>query len=109
VDEPEKEYDGEVILVNRNVDENRTAIAHCHFLSHPKQLLPGMFLNARIQVKEVMVHVLPEGAIVRFENKEFIFDASGAGKFSLVEVVTGEKENGMVEIKSGLEALGAKL
>lgn len=108
VDEPEKEYEGEVILVNRNVDENRTAIAHCHFLSHPKQLLPGMFLNARIQVKEVMVNVLPEGAIVRFDNKEFIFAASAAGNYSLVEVVTGEKENGMVEIKSGLEALGGK-
>jgi membrane fusion protein, heavy metal efflux system len=108
VDEPEKEYDGEVILVNRNVDENRTAIAHCHFLSHPKQLLPGMFLNARIQVKEVMVNVLPEGAIVRFENKEYVFTSSDAGNFSLVEVVTGEKENGMVEIKSGHEALGSK-
>ena len=108
VDEPEKEYEGEVILVNRNVDENRTAIAHCHFLSHPKQLLPGMFLNARIQVKEVMVNVLPEGAIVRFDNKEFVFAASGAGNYSLVEVVTGEKENGMVEIKSGLETLGGK-
>jgi len=108
VDEPEKEYQGEVILVNRNVDENRTAIAHCHFLSHPKQLLPGMFLNARIQVKEVMVNVLPEGAIVRFENKEYVFTSSGAGNYSLVEVGTGEKDKGMVEIKSGLEALAGK-
>ena len=108
VDEPDKEYEGEVILVNRNVDENRTAIAHCHFLSHPKQLLPGMFLNARIQVKEVMVNVLPEGAIVRFENKEYVFTSSGAGNYSLVEVVTGEKDKGMVEIKSGLEALAGK-
>jgi len=108
VDEPDKEYEGEVILVNRNVDENRTAIAHCHFISHPKQLLPGMFLNARIQVKEVMVNVLPEGAIVRFENKEYVFTSSGAGNYSLVEVVTGEKDKGMVEIKSGLEALAGK-
>lgn len=108
VDEPEKEYDGEVILVNRNVDENRTAIAHCHFLSHPKQLLPGMFLNARIQVKEAMVNVLPEGAIVRFDNKEYIFTQSGAGVFKMVEVTTGEKEKGMVEIKSGMEALAGK-
>ena len=108
VDEPEKEYDGEVILVNRNVDENRTAIAHCHFLSHPKQLLPGMFLNARIQIKEAMVNVLPEGAIVRYDNKEFVFAATGAGKYLLVEVSTGEKENGMVEITSGFEGLSGK-
>ena len=108
VDEPDKEYDGEVILVNRNVDENRTATAHCHFLSHPKQLLPGMFLNARIQIKEAMVNVLAEGAIVRFDNKEFVFAASGAGRYTLVEVSTGEKENGLVEIKSGFEGLIGK-
>ncbi|MGL6267266.1 MAG: efflux RND transporter periplasmic adaptor subunit [Chitinophagaceae bacterium] len=108
VDEPEKEYDGEVILVNRNVDENRTAIAHCHFISHPKQLLPGMFLNANIQVKEAMVSVLPEGSIVRFENKEFVFSESGKGNFLMVEVTTGENFAGMVEIKTGLEALKGK-
>lgn len=108
VDEPEKEYEGEVILVNRNVDENRTAIAHCHFLSHPKQLLPGMFLNARIQVKEAMVSVLPEGSIVRFENKEYVFIESGAGNFSMVEVTTGGIDKGMVEILNGNESLSGK-
>jgi cobalt-zinc-cadmium efflux system membrane fusion protein len=108
VDEPEKEYIGEVILVNRNVDENRTAIAHCHFLSHPKQLLPGMFLNALIQVKEAMVNVLPEGSIVRFENKEYVFIESGSGSFRMIEITTGEKDRGMVEIKSGLESLSGK-
>ena len=108
VDEPEKEYEGEVILVNRNVDENRTAIAHCHFLSHPKQLLPGMFLNARIQVKETMVSVLPEGSIVRFENKEYVFVESGSGNFRMVEVAPGGKDKGMVEILNGNESLSGK-
>jgi cobalt-zinc-cadmium efflux system membrane fusion protein len=108
VDEPEKEYEGEVILVNRNVDENRTAIAHCHFLSHPKQLLPGMFLNARIHVKESMVNVLPEEAIVRYENKEYVFVETGTGKYQMVEVTIGEKEKGKVEILSGTEILSGK-
>ena len=108
VDEPQKEYDGEVILVNRNVDENRTAIAHCHFLSHPKQLLPGMFLNARIQVKEAMVSVLPEEAIVRFENREYVFIEISKGTFRLSEVSSGEREKGMVEIVKGQDALAGK-
>jgi cobalt-zinc-cadmium efflux system membrane fusion protein len=108
VDEPQKEYDGEVILVNRNVDENRTAIAHCHFLSHPKQLLPGMFLNARIQVKEAMVSVLPEEAIVRFENREYVFMEISKGTFRLAEVNSGERGKGMVEIVKGQDALTGK-
>jgi cobalt-zinc-cadmium efflux system membrane fusion protein len=108
VDEPENEYEGEVILINRNVDENRTAIAHCHFHTHPKQLLPGMFLNARIQVTETLVPVLPEEAIVRFENKEYVFAGTNSGSFQMQEVTTGDKGNGMVEIKTGHESLNGK-
>lgn len=108
VDEPQKEYEGEVILVNRNVDENRTAVAHCHFLSHPKQLLPGMFLNARIQVKEAMVSVLPEEAIVRFENREYVFIEISKGTYRLAEVTTGERSKGMVEIVKGQDELTGK-
>lgn len=108
VDEPEKSYDGEVILVNRNVDEDRMAIAHCHFKSQPAQLLPGMFLNARIHVKETEVPALPESAVVRFEQKEYVFVESAPGVFDMIAIKTGDKEDDMFEIKEGFEALEGK-
>ena len=108
VDEPEKEYDGEVILLNRNVDEDRLAIAHCHFLTQPKQLLPGMFLNARISVSEANVPVVPEGAMVRFNNREFVFTESGKGTFHMQEVTSGAREDGMIEIREGRDSLFGK-
>ena len=108
VDEPEKEYDGEVILLNRNVDEDRLAIAHCHFLTQPKQLLPGMFLNARISVNEADVPVVPEGALVRFNNREYVFTASGKGAFHMQEVSSGAREDGMIEIRNGRDSLYGK-
>lgn len=108
VDEPEKEYDGEVILLNRNVDEDRLAIAHCHFLTQPKQLLPGMFLNARISVSEANVPVVPEGALVRFNNREFVFTESGKGTFHMQEVSSGAREDGMIEIREGRDSLFGK-
>jgi cobalt-zinc-cadmium efflux system membrane fusion protein len=108
VDEPEKEYDGEVILLNRNVDEDRLAIAHCHFLTQPKQLLPGMFLNARISVSEANVPVVPEGALVRFNNREFVFTESGKGTFHMQEVTSGAREDGMIEIREGRDSLFGK-
>ena len=110
VDEPEKIYDGEVILVNRNVDEDRMAVAHCYFKSKPAQLLPGMFLNARIHVKETDVPALPESAVVRFEQREYVFVESAAGVFDMIVIRTGDREDGMVEILEGAERLeGRKL
>ena len=105
VDEPDRVYDGEVILVSRNVDEDRIAVAHCHFRSKPAQLLPGMFLNARIHVRETEVPALPESAVVRYEQREFVFVESSAGVFDMKVVRTGEKEDGFVEIIGGAEAL----
>ena len=109
VDEPERSYEGEVILINRNVDEDRMAIAHCHFKSQPAQLLPGMFLNARIHVRETEVPVLPESAVVRFEQKEYVFIESAPGVFNMIAIKTGDKEDALFEIKEGYEALEGKM
>ncbi len=105
VDEPEKSFEGEVILVSRNVDEDRMAIAHCHFKSQPAQLLPGMFLNARIHVKETEVPALPEAAVVRYGQKEYVFIETSPGVFEMEAIRIGEQEDGMYEIVEGASAL----
>lgn len=110
VDEPETRYDGEIILLNHNVDEDRMAIAHCHFHSKPAKLLPGMFLNARIHVKESMVSAVPEQALVRYEGKEYVFAETAASTYALIPVRTGAKADGMVELTEGtLEVAGRKV
>ena len=105
VDEPDKSFGGEVILVNRNVDEDRMAIAHCHFKSQPAQLLPGMFLNARIHLKESEVPALPEAAVVRYGQKEYVFIETSPGVFEMEEVRIGVQEDGMFEIVEGASRL----
>lgn len=105
VDEPGKSFEGEVILVSRNVDEDRMAIAHCHFKSQPAQLLPGMFLNARIHVKETEVPALPEAAVVRYGQKEYVFIETSPGVFEMEAIRIGEQEDGMYEIVEGASAL----
>ena len=108
VDEPDKVYEGRIILLNRNVDADRVAVAHCHFLSRPRQLLPGMFLNAGIHVRQDRVSVLPEGAVVRSENREWVFTEEGRGRFRLREVKTGIREQGMVELVGGVDSLAGR-
>lgn len=100
VDEPGKEYDCEVILVTRNVDANRSGIIHCHFKTRPKNLLPGMFLNASIHLENVPSLTVPEEAVVRYGNQQYIVQATGKNAFQLVNVETGIRENDRVAVSA---------
>jgi cobalt-zinc-cadmium efflux system membrane fusion protein len=98
--EPGKQYDAEVILVNRNIDDDRTAMAHCHFLNHPANILPGMFVEAVISSNNKQSFVLPEEAIIQSGNKKYVYVTVGENKFKMIEVSTGQISQGFVEILS---------
>ena len=100
VDEPDRAYNCEVILVTRNVDDNRSGTIHCHFLNRPQNLLPGMFLNASIHIDNIAALTVPEDAVVRFGNQQYVVQATGKNNYQLVEVETGVKENARVAITS---------
>ena len=98
-------FPAEVILVNRDVDDDRTAIAHCHFKRHPRNLLPGMYIEADITVKNAAVSVLPDEAIVRFGNAQHVFIRKDSVVFQMIPVMTGLSKEGRTEIVSGLESV----
>jgi cobalt-zinc-cadmium efflux system membrane fusion protein len=100
VDEPGREYDCAVILVTRNVDANRSGIIHCHFKTRPKNLLPGMFLNATIHIENVPSLTVPEEAVVRYGNQQYIVQVTGKNNFQLVAVETGIRENERVAVSA---------
>jgi cobalt-zinc-cadmium efflux system membrane fusion protein len=100
VDEPGKEYDCEVILVTRNVDINRSGVIHCHFKTRPSNLLPGMFLNATIQLQNVPSLTVPEDAVVRYGNQQYIVQVTGKNNFQLVNVATGIREKDRVAVST---------
>lgn len=105
VDEPEKKYEAEVILVTKNIDENRSGTIHCHFEKLPGNLKPGMYINATINLSNSMVKALPEEAVVRYENKEWVFIEKGKNQFESVPVTTGKRNNGWIEIISTSDSL----
>ncbi len=55
-------------------------------------------MNADIEVKSNNVKALPEDAIVRFENKQYVFIAKGKNEFEMVQITAGNTENGFTEI-----------
>ena len=100
-----KKYNCEIILISRDLSADRAAEVHCHFEEYDKKLLPGMYMNAELQVSNNQVWALPESAVVRFENKQYIFIAKG-NKYTMTEVQTGEEEQGYIEIVNGANLKG---
>ena len=96
--QPDKKYPCEIILISKNLSGESSAEVHCHFEQYDKTLLPGMFMNAEIEVKTNNARTLPDDAIVRFENKQYVFIVKGKNQFEMVEVKTGNSENGFTEI-----------
>ena len=99
----------EIILISQDLSSERTAEVHCHFLDYDKTLLPGMYMNAEIEIKNKNVLALPEEAIVNFEDIEYVFIEGINNQFLLTEVKTGSKENGFVEIENGTLFLQKKI
>ena len=96
--QPDKKYPCTIILISKSMSDERSSEVHCHFEQYDKSLLPGMFMNADVEVKNKEVNALPDEAIVRFENKQYVFIAKGKNQFEMLEIKTGNAENGFTEV-----------
>ncbi|MDP1811434.1 MAG: efflux RND transporter periplasmic adaptor subunit [Sediminibacterium sp.] len=95
---PEKKYPCEIILIGKDFSDDKSVEVHCHFATYDKTLIPGMYMNAEIEVKSNEALVLPSDAIVSFENMQFVFIKKGKQQYEMKEVKTGNTENGFTEI-----------
>lgn len=94
----DKKYPCEIILISKDIREEGTSEVHCHFESYDKSLLPGTYMNAIVETRSGIANVLPEDCIVSYESKEYVFAGKGKGEFEMIEIKTGNKENGLIEI-----------
>ncbi len=95
---PDKKYPCEIILIGKDVSAERTLQVHCHFEKYDHTLVPGMYMNAEIALDNANAFVLPEDAVVRYGNKQYIFVAKTGNQYEMKEVQTGAAENGFIAI-----------
>jgi cobalt-zinc-cadmium efflux system membrane fusion protein len=107
--QPDKKHECEIILIGKNLSAERSTEVHSHFENYDKTLVPGMYMNAEIEIKNNDVYALPEEAIVRFQNNQYIFLAESDAAYSIQEVKTGVFENGFIEIVSGESLVDKKV
>ena len=97
---PDRKYPCKIKLIGRDFSDNRSVDVHCTFLNYDKTLLPGMFMNADIEVQSKQSSVLPVEAIVNFESKNYIFIANENKQYEMKEVRVGTTQNKFTEIIS---------
>lgn len=97
-----KERMATVYLIGREISADRTVRIHCHLDKEDKELLPGMYLTAYVETKNMQLPALPEPAVVSYEGKQYIFiDEGKEGNdwhYIAMEVKTGVAELGYVEL-----------
>ncbi len=96
---PEIKYPCDIILIGKDLSEERSVEVHCHFEKYDKTLIPGMFMNAEVEINSNDAKVLPDDALVRFENVNYAFVAKNKNTFEMIEVKLGNTENGFTEVR----------
>lgn len=70
---PNHELTASVHLIGRAFDESRSVRIHCHLDKEDKELLPGMFINAIIELDKKQANCISVDAVVRENEKQYIF------------------------------------
>jgi cobalt-zinc-cadmium efflux system membrane fusion protein len=96
---PEKKYNCKILLINKDVDSDGTVDVHCHFDSNDKAILPGMYMNAIIQVTSSKSFVIPNDGLVHFEGKDYVFVVSKQNEYLMQEVMLKKSENELTQIE----------
>lgn len=85
---PDEKHEAEIFLISRNINEDRAVQVHCHFENYDPLLLPGMYMNAIVEVQQHKALTLPDAAFVRWQNKTYVFIATAKNSFEMKEVQT---------------------
>jgi len=106
---PEKKYKCEILEISKDISNEGTAEVHSHFENYDKTLLPGMYMNAEVEIKAKESLAIDETAIVVFDSKKYVFVANNNNSFQMIEVTTGESENNFVSILNGNDLVNKKI
>jgi cobalt-zinc-cadmium efflux system membrane fusion protein len=96
---PNKKYACKIILISQDIASDRTAEIHCHFDKYDRDLLPGMYMNAEIDLKNTQSLSVPEESVVSFEGQNYLFvKTNKKNTFELLEAEIGNAENGWSQV-----------
>lgn len=97
-------FSGNVSAVDTRLDPvTRTITVHGALPNADLKLRPGMLLNVKLELDKRQAMQISEKALVPQQQKQFVYKVDAQSKVTLVEVITGQRIPGWVEILSGLK------
>lgn len=88
-----------VFALNKSFEDNQQAIiAHAKIEGVTETLLPGMYVEARIQVDDYKANALPDEAVVSNGDEHYIYVETKKNHYKQIAVKTGVSDMGFTEI-----------
>ena len=103
---PGRSYRGKVADISRVLDPNtRSAKVRIVLPNRDGSLRPGMYVVATFRSRKSQSRVVvPSTAVMRLQDKDWVFRKDGAQRFRRVEVHTlGEGSDGLLQIQDGVK------
>lgn len=89
---------GKIQTIGKDISAERSLTVYCKFDKIDQSLIPGMYMNAEIDVASSLEYVIPNEAIVKNAGKEYVFLQLTPNTFKMTEVTSGTSNNGQTSI-----------
>lgn len=100
---PTRVFTGTVTAIDTRVDQrSRTIPVRAEIANGDSALRPGMLMSIDILSEPRTALSVPEGALVPFGERVYVYRLNAEERVARVEVATGRRRPGLVEILSGL-------
>lgn len=96
-------YSGEVYVIDPYVDNKTRTFRIISKIESKKELKPGMMAKKILNFDSKESILVPESAIIPIDNQTFIYVIGDENIIKKVQVFTGKRLDGKVEIKKGLK------
>ncbi len=102
---PGRTFEGRVSTIDARIDPlSRAVTVRADFDNRDHALRPGMLLEVRLFRPERQALVIPEIAVVQVGRESFVYTLKPDSTVERVDVVTGARRAGAVEITRGLSS-----
>ena len=100
---PDAELTAEIYSVSKTFEDNPKALhVHAEIENKKGNLIPGMYIQGKIQVDTSLTKALPESAIIKAGGRYYVFSAEKENddwSFEPVEVILGSKDGKWIAVQ----------
>ena len=100
---PDADLAAEIYSVSKTFEDNPKAVhVHAEIENKKGNLIPGMYIQGKIQVDNTQTKALPESAIIKEGERYYVFSVEKENddwSFKPIEVVIGTNDGGWVSVQ----------